>query len=116
SVLYAAPAAAEEAPAATTAITAAASAAAAQPAAGTPGDTATTQDKNARQIVITGFRAALRSSTAKKKNSETVGESVTAEDIGKLTDNSTGESIARLPGVAAQRNNGRANIISIRGF
>jgi len=67
-------------------------------------------------IVITGFRAALRSATAKKKNAETVVESVTAEDIGKLPDNSIAESIARLPGLAAQRNNGRAQIISIRGF
>ncbi|WP_251567073.1 TonB-dependent receptor [Erythrobacter sp. 3-20A1M] len=38
------------------------------------------------------------------------------EDIGKLPDNSIGESIARLPGVTAQRLNGRANVISIRGF
>ena len=67
-------------------------------------------------IVVTGFRASLRSSTAKKKNSETVVESVNAEDIGKLPDNSIAESIARLPGLAAQRNNGRAQIISIRGF
>jgi len=67
-------------------------------------------------IVVTGFRAALRSATAKKKNAETVVESVTAEDIGKLPDNSIAESIARLPGLAAQRNNGRAQIISIRGF
>ena len=67
-------------------------------------------------IVITGFRASLRSSTAKKKNAETVVESVNAEDIGKLPDNSIAELIGRLPGVAAQRNNGRAQIISIRGF
>src|SRR5262245_47457081 len=79
---------------------------------------ATTQDANAddKAIVVTGFRASLRSSTAKKKNSETVVESVNAEDIGKLPDNSIAESIARLPGLAAQRNNGRAQIISIRGF
>lgn len=67
-------------------------------------------------IVVTGFRAALRSATAKKKNAETVVESVTSEDIGKLPDNGIGESIGRLPGLAAQRSNGRANIISIRGF
>src|SRR5437763_8322445 len=35
-------------------------------------------------IVVTGFRASLRSATAKKKNSETVVESISAEDIGKL--------------------------------
>jgi iron complex outermembrane recepter protein len=67
-------------------------------------------------IVVTGFRAALQSAAANKKRTETVVESVNAEDIGKLPDNSIGESIARLPGLAAQRSNGRANIISIRGF
>jgi iron complex outermembrane receptor protein len=41
---------------------------------------------------------------------------VNAEDIGKLPDNSIAESIARLPGLAAQRAQGRANVISIRGF
>ena len=73
-------------------------------------------EETGQDIVVTGFRAALRSATAKKKNSETVVESVSAEDIGKLPDNGIGESIARLPGVSAQRNGGRANIISIRGF
>ena len=73
-------------------------------------------DANGQDIVVTGFRAALRTATAKKKNSETVVESVSAEDIGKLPDNGIGESIARLPGISAQRNAGRANIISIRGF
>ncbi len=77
-----------------------------------------TADASGQQpsIVITGFRAALRSATAKKKNSETVVESVSAEDIGKLPDSGIGDSIARLPGLAAQRDHGRASVISIRGF
>ncbi len=74
------------------------------------------EDGESDEIVVTGFRAALESATANKKRTETVVESVNAEDIGKLPDNSIGESIARLPGLAAQRSNGRANIISIRGF
>jgi iron complex outermembrane recepter protein len=81
-----------------------------------PSDDATAADDAADAIVVTGFRAALASATANKKRTETVVESVNAEDIGKLPDNSIGESIARLPGLAAQRSNGRANIISIRGF
>src|SRR5690348_7928630 len=118
--LCASPAFAQDAQAANVAMTGAASAATVQPTTPPPSDTAanpqnTDQSTNS-QIVITGFRAALRSSTAKKKNAETVVESVNAEDIGKLPDNSIGESIARLPGLAAQRNNGRAEIISIRGF
>ncbi|WP_293991802.1 TonB-dependent receptor [Sphingomonas sp.] len=79
------------------------------------GDQAASDDQS-NDIVISSFRNALRTATAKKKNSEQVVESVSAEDIGKLPDNGIGESIARLPGISAQRNAGRANIISIRGF
>lgn len=67
-------------------------------------------------VVVTGFRAALASATSTKKRTDQVVEAVTAEDIGKLPDNGIGESIARLPGISAQRSQGRANIISIRGF
>ncbi len=67
-------------------------------------------------IVVTGFRRALQNAVNKKKRSDQVVESVSAEDIGKLPDNSIGESIARLPGVTAQRNGGRASGIAIRGF
>lgn len=99
-------------------LTGAASAAtAAQPA---PSDTAAnpahSDQPQAQQIIVTGFRASLRSATAKKKNSETVVESISAEDVGKLPDNGIGESIARLPGLSAQRDHGRASVISIRGF
>src|SRR5438477_10882655 len=70
-------------------------AAAEQPAAGQPAPAAdqTAANPQDNTIVITGFRASLRSSTAKKKSAETVDESVNAEDIGKLPDNSTAESI-----------------------
>src|SRR6476646_4142008 len=104
------------------AVTGAESAAtAAQPVPPPPTDTSANaqssdQSSAGNTIVITGFRAALRSATAKKENAESVVESVTTEDIGKLPDNGIGESIARLPGISSQRNNGRANIISIRGF
>ncbi|MBD3729603.1 MAG: TonB-dependent receptor [Sphingomonadales bacterium] len=74
------------------------------------------QDNGETVITVTGFRASLQTATSTKKRADVVVESVAAEDIGKLPDNSIGESIARLPGIAAQRANGRANIISIRGF
>ena len=78
--------------------------------------TAPAADDNSKDIVVTGFKAALQTATATKKNSDSVVESVASEDIGKLPDNGIGESIARLPGLAAQRDHGRASIISIRGF
>ena len=67
-------------------------------------------------IVVSGFRASLESAVAEKRNSDQILESVTAEDIGKLPDDSIGESIARLPGITSQRLNGRANVIAIRGL
>ena len=67
-------------------------------------------------IVVTGFRAAIANSIAEKRRSDQIVESISAEDIGKLPDNSIAESIARLPGVTAQRVDGRDQVISIRGF
>jgi iron complex outermembrane recepter protein len=78
------------------------------------GDEQQAEDDNV--IVVTGFRAALESAVNEKRNSDLILESVTAEDIGKLPDDSIGESIARLPGITSQRLNGRANVIAIRGL
>lgn len=67
-------------------------------------------------ITVTGFRASLENTIALKKESTSIVEAVSAEDIGKLPDQSIAESIARLPGLTAQRLNGRAQDISIRGL
>lgn len=82
-----------------------------QPAEGTPTENADEDD-----IIVTGFRAALESATAEKRENEQIVESVSAEDIGRLPDASIAESIARLPGLTSQRLSGRSNVISIRGF
>lgn len=68
------------------------------------------------EIVVTGFRASLQNAVNAKKKADQVIESVSAEDIGKLPDASIGESIARLPGLTAQRLAGRANSVAIRGL
>jgi iron complex outermembrane receptor protein len=67
-------------------------------------------------ITITGIRRGIESAINVKKNSDSIVEAISAEDIGKLPDTSIAESIARLPGVAAQRTAGRAQQISIRGL
>lgn len=67
-------------------------------------------------IVVTGIRAGLASSISTKRDETSIVEVVTAEDIGKLPDVSIGESLARLPGLAGQRINGAAEVISIRGL
>ncbi|MBT9445788.1 MAG: TonB-dependent receptor [Hyphomonadaceae bacterium] len=68
------------------------------------------------EIIVTGFRASLRSSTETKRESDAIVESVSAEEIGKLPDNSIAESLARLPGLSAQRLFGRSQQISVRGL
>ncbi len=68
------------------------------------------------EVIVTGLRRGLADSIAIKRNETSIVEAVSAEDIGKLPDVSIAESIARLPGLAAQRVNGRAQVISIRGL
>jgi iron complex outermembrane recepter protein len=67
-------------------------------------------------ITVTGIRRGIENAINVKKNNDSIVEAVSAEDIGKLPDSSIAESIARLPGLAAQRVNGRASEISIRGL
>ena len=68
------------------------------------------------EIVVKGYRRSLQNSFALKEESQQIIEVVTAEDIGKLPDVSIAESLARLPGLAAQRLNGRGQVISVRGL
>ena len=67
-------------------------------------------------VTITGIRRGIESAINVKKNSDSIVESISAEDIGKLPDSSIAESIARLPGISAQRVGGRATEINIRGL
>ncbi|SDD67146.1 TonB-dependent receptor [Massilia sp. PDC64] len=75
-----------------------------------------TGDATASTVIVTGIRGSIESSMAIKRDSDSIVEAVTAEDIGKLPDVSIAESIARLPGLTAQRVAGRAQVISLRGL
>ncbi|WP_294331689.1 TonB-dependent receptor [uncultured Sphingomonas sp.] len=67
-------------------------------------------------ITVTGFRAALASSANIKRNNALIVDAVSSEDIGKLPDVSIADSLARIPGVTAQRLEGRDQRLSIRGL
>ena len=73
-------------------------------------------EKTLETVTITGIRKGIESAISVKKNSDSIVEAISAEDIGKLPDTSIAESISRLPGVAAQRVAGRSQTISIRGM
>src|SRR4029079_13748432 len=81
-----------------------------------PGQPSAQQPADSGAIVVTGIRRSLQDSINIKRRERSVVEAVSAEEIGKLPDVSIAESIARLPGIAAQRVKGRAEIVSIRGF
>jgi iron complex outermembrane recepter protein len=67
------------------------------------------------EVVVTGIRAGITDAIQIKADMQSIVETISAEDIGKLPDTSIADSIARLPGVTTQRAEGRASLISIRG-
>jgi TonB-dependent receptor len=66
-------------------------------------------------VVVTGIRHGIEDAIALKRDSSSIVEAISAEDIGKLPDTSIAESISRLPGLTSQRAEGRASAISLRG-
>ena len=68
------------------------------------------------EVVVTGFRQSLVNAMELKRGSELIVEAISAEEIGKLPDNSIAEALTRLTGLAGQRLNGRQQVISIRGL
>lgn len=67
-------------------------------------------------IQVTGIRGSLMRAQAVKMENTSIVEALSAEDIGKLPDTSVAESLARLPGLAGERRNGRTSGLSVRGF
>jgi iron complex outermembrane receptor protein len=75
-------------------------------------------DDPVQQVVVSGIRRGIEAAISIKKNSTSIVEAISAEDIGKLPDSSVAESISRLPGVTAQRSrgSGKASDVSVRGL
>jgi TonB-dependent receptor len=69
------------------------------PAAAAAADAATGDDA----IIVTGIRQSLESAQNIKRNSDTVVDAITAQDIGALPDRSVTEALQRVPGVAINR-------------
>ena len=71
------------------------------PAGESTSDSASPGEKNA--IIVTGIRQSLRSAQNVKRNSDTVVDVITAQDIGNLGDRSVTEALQRVPGVSINR-------------
>lgn len=63
----------------------------------------TPPDTERDEIVVTGVRQSLATAQNIKKNSDTVVDAITAQDIGALPDRSVNEALQRVPGVAISR-------------
>lgn len=83
-----------------------------------PPASAASAEKEMATVTVSGIRRGIEAAISLKRNSSSIIEAISAEDIGKLPDNSVAESVSRLPGVATQRNlaNGNATGVSVRGL
>jgi iron complex outermembrane receptor protein len=88
----------------------------AQTAEGQPNQTAQDAATTLDTVTVTGIRAGIENAIETKREATSIVETISAEDIGKLPDISIAESIARLPGLTAQRVAGRSSTIQIRGL
>ncbi|MFL0671945.1 MAG: TonB-dependent receptor plug domain-containing protein [Erythrobacter sp.] len=73
-------------------------------------------DDPGNDITVTGIRSSIQNALDAKRSATSIVEVIAAEDLGLLPDLSIADSLARLPGVTAQRVRGRSQQISIRGL
>ncbi|TAN08253.1 MAG: TonB-dependent receptor [Rhodanobacteraceae bacterium] len=67
-------------------------------------------------INVTGFASSVQNSIEIKRQSNSIVEAVSAEQIGKLPGISIADTLGRLPGLAVQQVNGRPQVLTIHGL
>ncbi len=60
-------------------------------------------EDNPNDIIVMGIRKNLESAQNRKRNADTVVDSITAEDIGSFPDKSVAEALQRVPGITVIR-------------
>jgi TonB-dependent receptor len=67
-------------------------------------------------VVVSGQRASLRNAIAAQEKADNIVSVISSDDIGGLPDKNAAEALARLPGVAVQRDQGEGRYVSVRGL
>ncbi|MCM8558235.1 TonB-dependent receptor [Sphingomicrobium sediminis] len=69
-------------------------------------------------VVITGQRGSILESIDDKRDSDAIGDTLSADQLGLFPDPNVAEGLARIPGIGFQRENdtGEGEFISIRGL
>ena len=70
------------------------------------GQTQAAKPVQLEEVVVTGIRASLQTATELKKNSDTIQDSIVADDIGKLPDVTAVDALQRITGVQIGRDLG----------
>lgn len=86
------------------------------PAETSPSNHAAPGTASNEDIIVTGVRASLMSAQNIKRDSVNIVDSIVAEDIGKLPDNTVSDALQRVTGVQIQRAAGEASSVQIRGL
>src|SRR5215213_1277665 len=68
------------------------------------------------RIEVTGYRAAIESALAEKRDENAMVDVVKADDIAKFPDTNLAEAMQRISGVAITRDAGEGRNISVRGL
>ncbi|MBC3910972.1 TonB-dependent receptor [Undibacterium umbellatum] len=71
---------------------------------------------DASTVTITGQRTSLRKALEMQEKADNIVSVVSSDDIGGLPDKNAAEALARLPGIAVQRDQGEGRYISVRGL
>lgn len=66
-------------------------------------------------VTVTGYRASLQKALDLKRNSDSIVDAITAEDVGKFPDHNVAESLSHLPGITVDRTFGEGERVSILG-
>lgn len=67
-------------------------------------------------VLISGQRSSMRRALAAQQKADNILSVVSSDDIGGLPDKNAAEALARLPGVAVQRDQGEGRYIAVRGL
>lgn len=79
-------------------------------------DTTVDETKTLDTVVVTGYRQSLADALELKRNSNNVVDAISAEDIGKSTDQNIAEALQRVTGIAINRQDGEGTEVTVRGL
>ena len=78
--------------------------------------TANAQEQVIEEVLVKGYRGALSRAIDIKRESNTIVDSISQEDIGKFPDLNVAESLQRVTGVSIDRNGGEGQQVTVRGL